>query len=114
MQILNSLALKYNSCFVNKKACKNVKALLFVLTYPIHLFRNLHVTVRKSSDGRMRLELCKECRLYHCPFCKASVYKPKGDYASVWTHLEIHRMRALKHGGQCDLDHLPDLKQSTL
>ncbi|XP_070826810.1 uncharacterized protein [Chaetodon trifascialis] len=57
-----------------------------------------HVTVRRRSDGRMRLELCKECRLYHCPFCQPSVYKPKGDYASVWTHVEIHRMRALQHG----------------
>nr|XP_046245767.1 uncharacterized protein LOC124059629 isoform X2 [Scatophagus argus]XP_046245768.1 uncharacterized protein LOC124059629 isoform X2 [Scatophagus argus]XP_046245769.1 uncharacterized protein LOC124059629 isoform X2 [Scatophagus argus] len=46
----------------------------------------------------MRLDVCKECKLYHCPFCQPSVYKPKGDYASVWTHIEIHRMRALKHG----------------
>ncbi|XP_074496307.1 uncharacterized protein LOC141770552 isoform X2 [Sebastes fasciatus] len=46
----------------------------------------------------MRVELCKECKLYHCPFCQPSVYKPKGDYASVWTHVEIHRMRALQHG----------------
>ncbi|XP_044058674.1 uncharacterized protein LOC122879066 [Siniperca chuatsi] len=59
---------------------------------------NLHVTVRRRSDGRMRLELCKECNLYHCPFCQPAVYKPKGDYASVWTHVEIHRMRALQHG----------------
>ncbi|XP_053176913.1 uncharacterized protein LOC128360498 [Scomber japonicus] len=46
----------------------------------------------------MCLELCKECRLYHCPVCQPSVYKPKGEYASVWTHVEIHRMRALQHG----------------
>eukprot|EP00064_Thunnus_orientalis_P014416 superscaffoldBa00002495_g14460 len=66
----------------------------------VHQHRNLHVTVRRRSDGRMRLELCKECRLYHCPFCQPSVYKPKGEYASVWTHVEIHRMRALKHGAE--------------
>ncbi|XP_045930909.1 uncharacterized protein LOC123986603 isoform X1 [Micropterus dolomieu] len=60
--------------------------------------RDLHVTVCRRSDGRMRLELCKECKLYHCPFCQPAVYKPKGDYASVWTHVEIHRMRALQHG----------------
>uniref|UniRef100_A0A8C4DY82 C2H2-type domain-containing protein n=1 Tax=Dicentrarchus labrax TaxID=13489 RepID=A0A8C4DY82_DICLA len=59
---------------------------------------DLHITVRRRSDGRMRLEMCKECELYHCPFCKPSVYKPKTDYASVWTHVEIHRMRALQHG----------------
>nr|XP_020504894.1 uncharacterized protein LOC109995500 [Labrus bergylta] len=58
----------------------------------------LHITVRKQSDGRVRLELCKTCKLYHCPFCQASVYKPKAEYANVWTHVEIHRMRALKHG----------------
>ncbi|XP_060903078.1 uncharacterized protein LOC132980771 [Labrus mixtus] len=58
----------------------------------------LHITVRKQSDGRVRLELCKTCKLYHCPFCQPSVYKPKAEYANVWTHVEIHRMRALKHG----------------
>ncbi|XP_028429117.1 uncharacterized protein LOC114552482 isoform X2 [Perca flavescens] len=58
----------------------------------------LHVTVRRRSDGRMPVALCTECTLYHCPFCQPSVYKPKGDYASVWTHVEIHRMRALQHG----------------
>ncbi|XP_067451432.1 uncharacterized protein [Thunnus thynnus] len=73
-------------------ACSSVQSLT------AHKARNLHVTVRRRSDGRMRLELCKECRLYHCPFCQPSVYKPKGEYASVWTHVEIHRMRALQHG----------------
>ncbi|XP_078102004.1 uncharacterized protein LOC144515229 isoform X2 [Sander vitreus] len=63
-----------------------------------HLSGKLHITVRRRSDGRMPVELCKECTLYHCPFCQPSVYKPKGDYASVWTHVEIHRMRALQHG----------------
>ncbi|CAJ1064951.1 uncharacterized protein LOC121517021 [Xyrichtys novacula] len=30
----------------------------------------MHVSVCRQSDGRMRLELCKECKLYHCPFCQ--------------------------------------------
>ncbi|XP_042342939.1 uncharacterized protein LOC121943484 [Plectropomus leopardus] len=59
---------------------------------------NLHVTVRRQSDGRMPVVPCKDCKLYHCPYCKPSIYKPKEDYAKVWTHVEIHRMRALQHG----------------
>ncbi|XP_078023052.1 uncharacterized protein LOC117260069 isoform X2 [Epinephelus lanceolatus] len=55
-------------------------------------------TVRRRSDGRIPVVLCKDCKLYHSPFCQPSVYKPKGDYARVWTHVEIHRMRALQHG----------------
>lgn len=58
------------------------------------------MTVRRRADDRLSPKLCKECKLYHCPFCQASAYKPKRDFASVWTHIEIHRMRALQHGGQ--------------
>ncbi|XP_041654455.1 uncharacterized protein LOC121517021 [Cheilinus undulatus] len=57
----------------------------------------LHVTVRKQSEGRFHLEMCKGCKLYHCPFCQPAVWKPR-EYALAWTHVEIHRMRALKHG----------------
>lgn len=72
----------------------------FLLCFCIFFSRDPRVTIRRQSEGRINLELCKNCNLYHCPFCKTSVYKPKADYGSVWTHIEIHRIRAVKHGGQ--------------
>ncbi|XP_078141061.1 cytosolic phospholipase A2 gamma-like [Centroberyx gerrardi] len=58
----------------------------------------MHVTVQKRSEGPVHLGICEKCSLYHCPFCQRSVFTPRADYPSVWTHMESHRLRALQHG----------------
>lgn len=70
------------------------------LCFCIFLSRDPKVTIRRQSDGRINLELCKKCCLYHCPFCQKSVYRPKADYGTIWTHIEVHKIRGLEHGGQ--------------
>uniref|UniRef100_A0A4W5RR66 C2H2-type domain-containing protein n=1 Tax=Hucho hucho TaxID=62062 RepID=A0A4W5RR66_9TELE len=56
----------------------------------------MHITVRKAADGRMVLSQCQKDHLYHCPFCQPSIFKPR-DYASVLTHIESHRLKAVLH-----------------
>ncbi|KAL0974051.1 hypothetical protein UPYG_G00214760 [Umbra pygmaea] len=55
-----------------------------------------HVTVRKAADGRAVLSQCLKSQLYYCPFCQPSIFKPR-DYASVMTHIESHRLKAVLH-----------------
>uniref|UniRef100_A0A673YC31 Uncharacterized LOC115201467 n=1 Tax=Salmo trutta TaxID=8032 RepID=A0A673YC31_SALTR len=55
-----------------------------------------HITVRKAADGRLVLSQCQKDHLYHCPFCQPSIFKPR-DYASVLTHIESHRLKAVLH-----------------
>ncbi|XP_036811986.1 uncharacterized protein LOC110499268 isoform X2 [Oncorhynchus mykiss] len=56
----------------------------------------MHITVRKAADGRLVLSQCQKDHLYHCPFCQPSIFKPR-DYASVLTHIESHRLKAVLH-----------------
>ncbi|XP_064806417.1 uncharacterized protein LOC135523574 isoform X4 [Oncorhynchus masou masou] len=56
----------------------------------------MHITVRKAADGRLVLSQCQKDHLYHCPFCKPSIFKPR-DYAGVLTHIESHRLKAVLH-----------------
>ncbi|XP_038830914.1 uncharacterized protein LOC120029717 [Salvelinus namaycush] len=56
----------------------------------------MHITVRKAADRRLVLSQCQKDHLYHCPFCQPSIFKPR-DYASVLTHIESHRLKAVLH-----------------
>uniref|UniRef100_A0AAY5KX90 C2H2-type domain-containing protein n=1 Tax=Esox lucius TaxID=8010 RepID=A0AAY5KX90_ESOLU len=55
-----------------------------------------HITVRKAADGRAVLSQCRKSQLFYCPFCQPSIFKPR-DYASVLTHIESHRLKAVLH-----------------
>ncbi|XP_039601812.1 uncharacterized protein LOC120524049 [Polypterus senegalus] len=66
-----------------------------------------HVTVLKSGRQSQITKCTTCCSLYHCPFCKPTVYKPNQLYA-VQIHLQNHLNLAVRHEDyvivKCNLD----------
>ncbi|XP_064806415.1 uncharacterized protein LOC135523574 isoform X2 [Oncorhynchus masou masou] len=56
----------------------------------------MHITVRKAADGRLVLSQCQKDHLYHCPFCKPSIFKPR-DYAEFTIFICHLECREAKH-----------------
>ncbi|KAM4620077.1 uncharacterized protein ACJ7VT_006802 [Polymixia lowei] len=62
----------------------------------VKLNQKFHITVQRGEEGPA-LQRCSECcKMFHCPFCKPSVFRPT-VLSKAQKHLRAHKRRAVCH-----------------